>query len=69
MIALGFLTAMCMFVATVCVWRIVTERLGLSGGESPGDGGRDPMDLPGDGMSPHDLFLSELLSATTAPCG
>lgn len=69
MIVLGLIAAVCILVAAVCVWRIVTARLGCAGYEPPGDGGPDPMDLPGDGLSPFDRYLSELVAATSAPGG
>lgn len=67
MIALGLLSAVCMVIAAVCTWRIAMARLGLAGGEPPDDGGPDPMDQPGDGMSPFDLYLRDLVAATSGP--
>jgi hypothetical protein len=61
MISLGVVAAVCMAFVALSVWRIANRLLGPGDGEGPGDGGRDPMDLPGDGMSPHDLFLRALV--------
>jgi hypothetical protein len=77
MIALGFVTAACMMFITRHVWRAADELAARGGGGGPGGevdpvdlqgpgGDVDPMDLPGDGMSPLDLFLTELLSPVAA---
>jgi hypothetical protein len=60
MIALGVVTAVCMAFVAMSVWRVANRLLGPGEGEGPGHG-RDPLDWPGDGMSPHDLFLRTLV--------
>lgn len=59
-LALGIVTLLCMAVLVLRVWRLANSLLRHGGGESPGDGEPDPMDLPGDGMSPYDIALREL---------
>ena len=67
-----------MMFITRFVWQAADELAARGGGGGPGDeiddlvdlqgpgGDVDPMDLPGDGMSPLDLFLTELLSPVAA---
>jgi hypothetical protein len=62
MITLGFVTAVCMVLMAVLVLQRVNSLLAFSVDAAEGDGppGPDPMDLPGDGLSPFDLFLQSL---------
>lgn len=62
MIALGVVTALCMAFVAISVWRVANRLLGPGDGEWPGRDGRDPLDWPGDGMSPHDFFLRTLVA-------
>lgn len=53
------LVALCMGLLDFWVWRYGASFLRSGEREVPG-GGLDPLDRPGDGLSPWDLFLRQL---------
>ena len=62
MFSLGIVTAVCTPVMSFLIWRRGMAMLAplfveVEGEDPPGP---DPMDLPGDGLSPFDLFLGSL---------
>lgn len=65
MMALGVVTAVCMAFIAAWLWSAADRLVGPAAGEGPaGNGGTDPMDGPGDGLSPWDVFLEELWAAS-----